>query len=271
MRRQPVAFFLGDAAFLSDSKFRQLARRLHDPDEFNSAVGAYWIALAAARRNGLPSLDLSMETQSRFLPDLIAVGLLVVDGFPDKAFREWAPSRPKYPSDTKSPPATDAPSAPNDSEGSETSVSSASALPTPSPLPSLPINSPGGGAGEGLPHLSSTVAGLWEQATGRSVLASGNYAAEYLDDACRRHPPSEVGAAILRARKGFDHIPDAAQMVSAMRPILDPLPDPKRTAEQEAARQRRASSRVQLLVSRHNGGHHVDAPDPDCPTCQEAA
>jgi len=91
VRRIGAAFFLGDTAFLSDPKFRALARRLQDPDDFNSAVGAYWIALAAARRNGKPTLDLDTETGSRFLDDLRAVQLLDDEGFPARPFDEWAP------------------------------------------------------------------------------------------------------------------------------------------------------------------------------------
>ena len=95
MRRQPVAFFLGDAAFLSDSKFRALVRRLPDPDDFNSAVGAFFIALAYARRNGTPDIDTEAETGLRFLPDLIAVGLLTDTGFPPDPFKSWAPTSPQ--------------------------------------------------------------------------------------------------------------------------------------------------------------------------------
>jgi hypothetical protein len=95
MPRRPAGFFLGDTAFLSDGKFRKLARRLPDPDDFNSAVGAYWIALAAARRNGRPELDLDTETGSRFLPDLLAVGLLVGGGFRPEPFDAWAPKSPQ--------------------------------------------------------------------------------------------------------------------------------------------------------------------------------
>ncbi len=101
VRRQSVAYFLGDVGFMADPKFRRLARRLSDADDFNSAVGAYFIALAAARRNGLPAIDVTAETDSRFVPDLIAVGLLEDAGFPDKAFVSWAPSRPPRPNETK--------------------------------------------------------------------------------------------------------------------------------------------------------------------------
>lgn len=143
MRRQPVAFFLGDCAFLSDSKFRALARRLHDTDDFNSAVGAYFIALAAARRNGLPVIDVDLETGSRFVPDLRAVGLFTDEGFPETSFREWAPSRPPRPSEA----ASNASKVSNESKLSQTSSDVGS-----SPLPSFPFSSkttreggPGGG------------------------------------------------------------------------------------------------------------------------------
>ena len=111
MRRQPVAFALIDAAFLADTKFRKLRRRLPEPRDFNAAVGAWLIVLTAARRNGLPEIDAAEEAEDEtFLPDLIAVGLLCPSGFPEKPFRAWAPARPRYPSDA-APSATDAPSA----------------------------------------------------------------------------------------------------------------------------------------------------------------
>lgn len=76
MRRQPVAFALIDAAFLADSKWRALGRRLPDPAAFNSALGAWVRVLTAARRNGLPDVDAGEESEDpTFLPDLIAVGL----------------------------------------------------------------------------------------------------------------------------------------------------------------------------------------------------
>ena len=100
MRRQPVAFALIDAAFLADSKFRGLRRRLPEPRDFNSAVGAWLIVLTSARRNGLPQVDAADEAEdSTYLPDLIAVGLLTEEGIPEGPFKAWAPARPKYPSD----------------------------------------------------------------------------------------------------------------------------------------------------------------------------
>jgi hypothetical protein len=268
MRRQPVAFFLGDAAFLSDAKFRQLARRLTDPDDFNSAVGAFFIALAAARRNGLPELDVAGETLSRFVDDLVAVGLLGPDGFPDKAFRSWAPGRPKFPSDQRAPVA---PSAPN---GSESYEHSASVPVAPSLLPSLPIPSiPETTARDGLPNLNSTVASEWEKATGRSVLASGDKAAAYLDDACSRHPAYEVAAAIVRARKQFDHVPEVRAMHGALLKVLDPFVDSKKAGELERERERQAASRrgtESTLRRNHEVGGHYDAPHALCPACKEA-
>lgn len=115
MRRQPVAFALIDAAFLADSKFRQLRRRLPEPRDFNSAVGAWLIVLTSARRNGLPEVDAIEEAEDpSFIPDLVAVGLLVDSGLPEKPFRAWAPARPRYPSDAApgAPKVTDAPSSP---------------------------------------------------------------------------------------------------------------------------------------------------------------
>jgi hypothetical protein len=93
-RRQAVAFFLGDAAFLADTKFRALSRRLPDPDDFNSAVGAWFIALAAARRNGRPEIDVAAESASRFVGDLVAAGLLSETGFHAQPFVEWSPKSP---------------------------------------------------------------------------------------------------------------------------------------------------------------------------------
>lgn len=114
MRRQPVAFALIDAAFLADSKFRRLRRRLPEPRDFNSAVGAWLIVLTSARRNGLPDVDAADEAEdATFLPDLIEVGLLSASGIPDKPFTAWAPARRKYASDAPdAPSATTAPSPP---------------------------------------------------------------------------------------------------------------------------------------------------------------
>jgi hypothetical protein len=139
VRRASSAFFLGDVAFVADPKFRALARRLTEPDDFNSAVGAYWIALAAARRNGLPTIDVAAETSSRFLDDLVAVGLLETTGLPETPFRAWAPARPKYPSDLR--PAPSAPYATSSPSSPQHSVPS-------SPLLSSPRGSTGGAGGE---------------------------------------------------------------------------------------------------------------------------
>lgn len=88
-RRQSVAFCLLDVGFLSDPKFRNLARRLPAPNAFNSAVGAYFIALAASRRNGSHRIDFAVETESAYLPDLEAVGLTTDGGFPAQAWEAW--------------------------------------------------------------------------------------------------------------------------------------------------------------------------------------
>ena len=92
MKRQAVAFCLVDVAFMADPKFLALARRLPDDDDLNSAIGAFFRALAAARRNGVPDLDIQAETGSRFIPDLVAVGLLNATGFNGGPFKDWGPS-----------------------------------------------------------------------------------------------------------------------------------------------------------------------------------
>lgn len=139
MRRQPVAFALIDAAFLADPKFRKLRRRLPDPQQFNSAVGAWLITLTAARRNGLPEIDAVDEAEDpTYLADLLAVGLLSDTGIPEKPFRAWAPARPRYPSDLapSAPIATDAPSSPEMTPG----------VPS-TPFPSTPLPKKNGGSG----------------------------------------------------------------------------------------------------------------------------
>lgn len=128
-------------------------------------------------------------------------------------------------------------------------------------------------ARDGLPNLVTAVSTIWETATGRSVIASGAKVAEYLDDACRRHPPSEVGAAIIRARKGFDHIPDGMQLVSGMRPILDPFVDGKAATKADHDREERAASRRRVeatIRNAHGFGAHDATRDPRCPLCLEA-
>jgi hypothetical protein len=126
-------------------------------------------------------------------------------------------------------------------------------------------------AREGLPHLNSAVERVWEEATGRSILGSGAFASEYLDDACRRHPPSEVAAAIIRARKAFDAIPATQALTVAVRGLLDPLPDGKAVRSVEDTAKRAEATKRQMQLTKHSGGYHIDAPDPDCPKCQKGA
>jgi phage tail protein X len=126
-------------------------------------------------------------------------------------------------------------------------------------------------AREGLPNLSPEVAAAWEEATGRTVLASGNFAVEYLDDACRRHPPSSVVSAITIARRGFARIPATQPLIVGVRAILDPFPDTKaiaaveRVADQEDASRRRVEA---TLRANHGLGGH-DKSHPRCPLCRE--
>lgn len=132
----------------------------------------------------------------------------------------------------------------------------------------------GGPGGTGLQHLTPEVCAAWEGATGRSVLASGHFAGEYLDDACRRHPSSEVEAAIIKALQRFDRIPAPQPLIVAVRAILDPLPDHKATAALERqSTEADASTRRVLatLKQNHALGGHREKRHPRCPLCQESA
>lgn len=90
-----------------------------------------------------------------------------------------------------------------------------------------PTSLKGGVGGNGLPHLTPAVAAAWEEATGKTVLASGNFAITYLDDACARHPEAAIVGAITTARRGYDHIPSTQQLAAGVRAVLDPLPKGK--------------------------------------------
>ena len=135
---------------------------------------------------------------------------------------------------------------------------------------------PSNRAREGLVNLEEVATTAWEQATGRTILGSENWAASYIDDAIRRHGPEKVAAAIVTARSQFDHIPEPAALAAAVRHLLDPLPDARQSAaaEEEADREkdqaaRDRANRRNLLRARHNSGHHVEASDPECPLCRE--
>jgi hypothetical protein len=126
-------------------------------------------------------------------------------------------------------------------------------------------------AREGLAAISKNVADRWEQATGRTVLASGKFAQEYIDDACRRHPEPRVLNGITSARAMFATIPTPQQLASALRQILDPLPDAKQAvkAERAAEEQRSSVRRVEATIATLHYAHST--PDPRCPKCKESA
>jgi len=134
MRRASSTFFLMDVAFHSNVRWRRLARRLPDPRDYQGAIGTFVVALAAARGNGLPDLDLAAETEdSPYLADLIAVGLLTPTGIPESPWKAYAPARPKYPGES-----TNATNATNATESTTATESTPRAR---APLPSLPFPS----------------------------------------------------------------------------------------------------------------------------------
>ncbi len=91
-------------------------------------------------------------------------------------------------------------------------------------------------AREGLPHLTDSVAAAWSDATGVSLLGSGEYAANLIDDACRRHPEATVAAAIATAREEFAFVPSTQALATAVRNRLDPLPTGGKAAESDQER-----------------------------------
>lgn len=117
---------------------------------------------------------------------------------------------------------------------------------------------------EGLPDLSPGAESAWEWATGRTVLASGAWVAEYLDDACRRHGTAKVVAAIEAARPSFDAIPEPRSLTVAVRAILDPLPRGDNGAAERAKSKRGVAATLRYT---HDLGAHADQPHPDCPAC----
>ena len=136
---------------------------------------------------------------------------------------------------------------------------------------SLP--SEGGPGGTGLPSLTPAVGAAWQSATGRTPLASGSFAAGYIDDACRRHPERAVLDAIATARQTFGVIPTPQQLAVAVRAFLDPLPDAKRTDAAASEQRERAASRrrTQATLARiHGYGGHAE-PDPACHLCEATA
>ena len=130
-------------------------------------------------------------------------------------------------------------------------------------------------APEGLPHLTPELDAAWEAASGRSLLASGSFAAEYLDDAAARHPEPAVLEAIRAARETFAHVPETRALAVAVRGLLDPLPgsasggEAARASLAERRRHERAVANTKATIHA-NGAHAVD-PDPACPVCREAA
>ena len=78
-------------------------------------------------------------------------------------------------------------------------------------------------AREGLPSITPEVAAAWETATGRSLLASGEFACRMVDDLCERQGAGDVLAAIPISRATFPKIPSPTQLAADIRNRLEPL------------------------------------------------
>ena len=78
-------------------------------------------------------------------------------------------------------------------------------------------------SGTTLPNTSRAIAAAWLDATGRSLIGSGAYAMEIIDDSARRHPEGSVIAVIREARATFGIIPSSQALASEVRNRLDPI------------------------------------------------
>jgi len=126
---------------------------------------------------------------------------------------------------------------------------------------------------DGLRHITDGVSSTWEEATGRTVLASGSFAQDYLDDATMRHGSLAVIDAINAGRRTFDHIPSTQALAAKVRGILDPLPSGKEddTAAREERERAAGARRVQATLAKVHGygGHEAEA-NPRCDLCKGA-
>lgn len=123
---------------------------------------------------------------------------------------------------------------------------------------------------DGLLHVTPLVQDAWLDAAGLTLLGSGRFAQDTIDDSCRRHPESKVIAAILEARDSFTHIPAAAALAGAVRNRLDPFQDTKVTKAQESERREADAGRRRVQATKrrnHEIGFHADEPDPGCDAC----
>ena len=132
-------------------------------------------------------------------------------------------------------------------------------------------------AREGLDAITPDVAEAWEAACGRTVLASGAFAAGILDDVCRRHTELDVSVAIIDSRGSFDHVPSTQQLAAAVRNLLDPLPSSRTNGQDDAAAREAAEiaagrKRVEATLAKtHEFGAHAAEPNPRCPSCVAVA
>ena len=269
-----------DSAYFDDAKMRDLWQRLRDPALMATAVCLHQSTVLASWRHGervtaAQAAPLWIIADQGMLDMLHAVGLL--DGeyrVPEQSWTEWFGAAYARRDLRRAAGRTGGLAA---SRGRSTDAtpmldgSSTDAVPV---RPSVRTDRPPVVPREGLPNLNATVAAIWEEATGRSVLSSGQFAIDYLDDACRRFPAYEVGAAIKRGRMTFDHIPAAQPLIVAVRAILDPLPNPKEAASGEATAEeakRRQRAIEATLSGNHAIGGHMAEPHSRCPTCKAVA
>jgi hypothetical protein len=277
MSRDGFAVADTDTAMMSDPKVLALARRLRDPVRTGAALALYDAVRLASWRHGCRlTLDETapgwwLEPYDDLAGALVAAGLLDDERrIPAHAWESWyGPARDRRDQyrelGRRGGLAKAANLAHAKAEATAHARADGVAHGLARTVPSRP--EPSITREDGLPNVNGAIASAWEQATGRSLIGSGRFAAEYLDDAARRHGEPAVAAAIREARQGFAHIPETAVLASSVRRILDPFTDGKAETEQrEQARSRRGTERTLRYL--HEQGNHADEPHPGCPVCQ---
>ena len=112
----------------------------------------------------------------------------------------------------------------------------------------------------------------WSAATGKTLLGSGQYALDYIEDATQRHGVAAVITAIRECRSDYSHVPAPQPLATAVRNLLDPLPSGKDTAAAEAVKREEIRSRRAVegtIRTAHKAGFHDETADPRCPLCKE--
>jgi hypothetical protein len=224
MSRQP-GFARGDfdTSFPLDDKFLELRGSL-DPLHYYAAAGVYWHVLAAGWREAdrKPGSRTTPDAED-LLAELKRVGLLDKEGrLKVASFRRWvgkALASRKADADRKARNRTGMSRVTPAESGGVTPLSNARARQGHAGRTGESLGGPGGS----MDHTTGAIEAAWSDATGVTLLSSGEFAIGIVDDSARRHPEAAVVAAIRETRQGFEHIPETRAMAAALRGHLDPI------------------------------------------------